>query len=43
LPAASIGATRESAAVNSAIVNYPGQRFTLRNGILAIREHGLAV
>jgi hypothetical protein len=28
------------AALDVAIANYPGQRFTLRNGILVIREHG---
>ncbi len=27
------------AALDAAISNYPGQRFTLRNGILVIREH----
>ena len=27
------------AALDSAIQNYPGQRFTLRNGIQVIREH----
>jgi hypothetical protein len=27
------------AALDAAIANYPGQRFTLRNGILVIREH----
>jgi hypothetical protein len=27
------------AALGAAIENYPGQRFTLRNGILVIREH----
>jgi predicted cobalt transporter CbtA len=27
------------AALDAAIVNFPGQRFTLRNGILVIREH----
>lgn len=27
------------AALESAIVNYPGERFTLRNGIMLIREH----
>ena len=29
------------AVLDAAITNYPGQRFTLRNGILVIREHGL--
>jgi hypothetical protein len=28
------------AALDAAIANYPDQRFTLRNGILVIREHG---
>jgi len=27
------------AALDAAIANFPGQRFTLRNGILVIREH----
>ena len=27
------------AALDAAIANYPDQRFTLRNGILVIREH----
>ena len=27
------------AALDAAIANYPGQHFTLRNGILVIREH----
>ena len=27
------------AALDAAIANYPGQRFTLRNGILVIRQH----
>jgi hypothetical protein len=27
------------AALDAVISNYPGQRFTLRNGILVIREH----
>ena len=27
------------AALDAAIANYPGQRFTLRNGILIIRQH----
>ncbi len=27
------------AALDAAVANYPGQRFTLRNGILVIREH----
>lgn len=27
------------AALEAAIANYPGQRFTLRNGIMVIREH----
>lgn len=27
------------AALDAAIANYPGQRFTLRNGILVIREY----
>ncbi len=28
------------AALDAAIANYPDQRFTLRNGILVIRQHG---
>jgi hypothetical protein len=28
------------AALDAAIANFPGERFTLRNGILVIREHG---
>lgn len=27
------------AALDAAIANFPGQRFTLRNGMLIIREH----
>jgi hypothetical protein len=29
----------DHAALDAAIANYPGQRFTLRNGILVIRQH----
>jgi hypothetical protein len=28
------------AALDAAIANFPGERFTLRNGILVIRQHG---
>jgi predicted double-glycine peptidase len=37
--AASFSVAIGHAALDAAINNYPGQRFTLRNGILVIREH----
>jgi hypothetical protein len=37
--AASSRVTIAHAALHAAIVNYPHQRFTLRNGILVIREY----
>jgi len=37
--AASSSVTIAHAALDAAIANYPQQRFTLRNGILVIREH----
>ncbi len=37
--AASASVAIGHAALDAAIANYPGQRFTLRNGILVIREH----
>lgn len=39
--AASASVAIGHAALDAAIANYPDQRFTLRNGILVIREHGL--
>jgi hypothetical protein len=36
---ASASVTIAHAALDAAIANYPSQRFTLRNGILVIREH----
>jgi hypothetical protein len=36
---ASASVTITHAALDAAIANYPSQRFTLRNGILVIREH----
>jgi len=38
---ASANVTLAHAALESAIANYPGQRFALRNGIMLIREHKL--
>jgi hypothetical protein len=32
---------RQNAALDAAIVNFPDERFTLRNGIQVIREHPL--
>jgi hypothetical protein len=40
--AASANVAVGHAALDSAIANYPGQRFTLRNGIRVIREHNPA-
>ena len=37
--AASAGVAVGHAALDAAIANYPDQRFTLRNGILVIRQH----
>ena len=37
--AASASAALGHAAMDAAIANYPDQRFTLRNGILVIRQH----
>jgi len=37
--AASSSAAVEHAALDAAIANFPGRRFTLRNGVLVIREH----
>jgi hypothetical protein len=37
--AASTSAAIGHAALDVAIANYPGQRFTLRNGMLVIRQH----
>lgn len=37
--AASSSAAIGHAALDAAMANYPDQRFTLRNGILVIREH----
>jgi hypothetical protein len=37
--AASASVAVGHAALDAAIANYPGQRFTLRNGALLIREH----
>ena len=37
--AASSSAAIGHAALDAAIANYPDQRFTLRNGILVIRQH----
>ncbi|MGH6673787.1 MAG: hypothetical protein ACRECV_17705 [Xanthobacteraceae bacterium] len=37
--AASSSVAIGDAALDAAIANYPDQRFTLRNGILVIREH----
>jgi hypothetical protein len=37
--AASSSVALGHAALDAAIANYPDQRFTLRNGILVIREH----
>jgi hypothetical protein len=37
--AASASVAIGHAALDAAIANYPGQRFTLRNGILVIRQH----
>jgi hypothetical protein len=39
--AASSSVTIGHAALEAAIANYPDQRFTLRNGALVIRQHGL--
>jgi hypothetical protein len=38
--AASSSAAIGHAALDAAIANFPGERFTLRNGILVIRRHG---
>ena len=38
--AASSSVAIAHAALDAAIANYPDRRFTLRNGILVIREHG---
>ena len=37
--AASASVVIGHAALDAAVANYPGQRFTLRNGILVIRQH----
>ena len=37
--AASASVAIGHAALDAAIANYPGERFTLRNGILVIREY----
>jgi hypothetical protein len=37
--AASASVAIGHAALDAAIANYPGQRFTLRNGIVVIRQH----
>jgi hypothetical protein len=37
--AASASVAVGHAALDAAIANYPGQRFTLRNGALVIRQH----
>jgi hypothetical protein len=37
--AASASVAVGNAALDAAIASYPGQRFTLRNGIEVIREH----
>jgi hypothetical protein len=38
--AASSSVAIDHAALDAAIANFPGERFTLRNGSLVIREHG---
>jgi hypothetical protein len=40
--AASASVAIGHAALDTAIASYPDQRFTLRNGILVIRKHGLS-
>ena len=41
--AASASVAVGHAALDAAITSYPGERFTLRNGILVIREHAAKI